>query len=383
MKILRLFFFLIASCFLLPASVLAIEFKDVDFVTGTLLENKSAQYLHIKGKDDLRVYISGDGKVEFIDKKNNVTLPLFEGVENPLLVYEIEAKKPDHVFYAIFDRSAKYDMQTWHFALLASEGKGKPFRLITNLDDLKENGWSAKGLMLRIKSKELFIDGVIRSKSSPDNEVHPFRVEYDEKKQTVSFENIKAKQDAESIPKRLKPQGEFMLAGFNCGQNISDVTKKLGPDFTIENITEKELERKAKEKEEAEKNKKNSQTPDEEVIDDDETIDDSKIQYFVAHIYNKNLAFIYDKADSSVWRISTNSKDYPTVRGITVGMSLKDVLDKYGHEHKRRRTGYSIEYVYTIKKQNPKSTDMNELVFVTNAKEKVILIYVKKLSEDK
>lgn len=392
MKKLRLFLLFVTSLLSLQTNAFAIEFKDIDFITGTLLEVKTAKYIPIKDNEDLRIYISSEGKVEFIDKKNNATLPLFDSIQNPLLIYEIETKKPEHIFYAIFDRSAKYDMATNNFALIVSEGKGKPFKLLTDLSTLKENGWTATGLMLRLKNKNLFIDGVNRSKRSPDNEVHPFEVTYDEKNMTVSFENIKAREDTESIPKRLKAQGEFVLAGFTCGDNIEAVTKHLGNEFKAVNITENELAAKAKAKEAEEKSKKDTKKgeDDKDSKDDDEDeeideneVDKENIRYFVSHTYSKNLAFVYDKANGSIWQILTTSKDFSTVRGVTVGMTLKEVFDNYGHEYKRRRTGQSIEYVYTIKKQNPASNDMNELVFVVNSKERVILIYVKKLPDDK
>ena len=185
-QISAIFFFL----FLICNSVFAMEFKDVDFVDGTLLDASKSKYISTKNSPDLRFYVSFDRTVEMIDKKNSNNTVLFETAPNPVLVYIITTKDKNCLFYAILDRNPNHSMETTRFKLVGSLSDTDSFKEYLSLDDLRAAGWQSDALQMRVEDKNLFIDGITRDKRTPHNIVTSFLLTWNEDSQTFSITNI-------------------------------------------------------------------------------------------------------------------------------------------------------------------------------------------------
>ncbi len=339
MKLARKIIFLVVFLLFPSTCAFAMDFADIDFVDGTLLGDSNVKYIADKKYPDFRFYISSDRQVEFINKKDGSTIKLFENAKNPILVYRISTKKNAGIFFAVFDRSTDHAMKTQHFKLIGAVGDQDKFTELASMDTLKDNGWKSEGLQLRVEQKQFFIDGVTRSKSNPDNIMQPFLLTWDDKTMKFSFADQKAAQQAEDVPKALK-DGDCLLAGITLGEHVDKVTAQYGSQFQT---SEYEDERAQK--------------------------------VWVRQTYQKMLEVEYDKADGSVWAVRVVKKDFATPRGLTVGMVYADMIAKYGHDFKKRREANGIHYAYSMKKQNPDSTDDSEIAFVVNEKDKIIMIY--------
>lgn len=340
MKLLKLFICSLLLVFFSATSAYAIEFKDIEFVDGTLLGEKAGKYVSLKDKSDLRFYISSTGQVEFIDKKNNLTTQLFENIQNPLLIYRITTKKSDCVFYAIFDRSVSVEMQTQHFALIGMLSSKDKITEFANLETLKASGWTANGLQLRIDKKQLVIEGITKVKSSPDHKMQPFFLTWDESLKQFAFEDKSGASGEGDAAKVLKAE-DFVIAGVKLGDSMETVASKLGDKFSKNEGENAHLEKD-----------------------------------LIRHKYDNDLDIYYVKDDNTVWGIYTKHEGYATARGIATGMTKDEMFEKYGHNYRKKRENRYLHYVYSMKKQYPGSSDSSEIGFAMNDKDKIIFIYV-------
>ncbi|MDR2007155.1 MAG: hypothetical protein LBP78_07950 [Acidaminococcales bacterium] len=330
--------------FFASTALAAMEFDQVKFVTGTLLGEKGPKYIPFAEGSDFRLYIPSEGKIQLIDKRSG-KITVLNQPAHPLLLYQITTKDEKWVFYAVFDRAVNHGMKTENFHLFGVLGETGYLHEFANLDLLRENGWTAEGLQLRIEKKQLIIDGITRSKDSPDNKMQPFRLDWDEKSQKFTFINQKALDDAQDLPKRLK-EDDFVLDGMRLGDNIGKAVDKYGAQFKTS-----------------------------------ENTDENNQKTFVENLYPKKISFQYDKADNSIWSVAVLTKNIPSPRGVTVGMSLQDVTEKYGRAFKRKRDENHIHYIYAMKKQYPASADNSAIGFAVNNKDKVAMIYIEQWSK--
>lgn len=338
MKIYRALGFLLLFAFLAAAPAFAMEFSDVDFVDATLLEDTKAKFISHKKDPDLKFYISANGRVEMMGKQGSVLL--FENTTNPVLVYRITAKKPDAVFYAVFDRSISHSLKTEHFKLVGPAAAPNGYRELLSLDDLKNHGWTAEGLQMRVEKKKLYADGITRSKSSPDNHIQSFLLTFDDTTGQFKIANMKDVQEAEDAKKMLKDE-DFTLAGLRLGDNISKATEKYGAQFKAS-----------------------------------ETTDETTKQTIVSHTYSRRLQFKYDKADGIIREIRTSTEQIATPRGITTGMDKDAVIGEYGSKFTKVRESKGVNYVYAMRGQYPDSSDMSQIGFLLNEGDNVIHIFI-------
>jgi hypothetical protein len=313
------------------------EFDEITFLEGVLPNERQVKYISLEKENNLRFYISSDRQVDFIDRRSG-SQQLFAQADNPLLVYRIETDDSKTVFYAIFDRSVDHAMRTSVFSLLGSVD-GSMFAEFINLDTLREAGWTSAGLRLRLEKKELIIEGVTRTKTSPDNVVEPVLARWDETAKKFKLSNEKIRQDAENLAKRLT-ETDFSLAGLQLGDPIAKATEQYGSGFTVS-----------------------------------ERSDVAKDKIFIAHDYKKLLTVRFDENDGSIWEIAGLNADLLTARGVAVGMEHTQLWDKYGTDYKISRQPEGIHFIYSGQGLPIKA----QIGFILSGRGKIIKIYITRL----
>lgn len=329
---------------LLTATALAnepFEFKGITFVAGTTLSDQLPKSITLPKAADHYILISQDG-VELINRKDHSRSQLLAKTTAPVLVYQIEPRKKGGIVYAIFERKVSYAMETEQFVLIGRTSDSQPFTHLVTLPLLKTHGWKSVGLQLRINKQQLFIDGVTKTKASPDHLVQPFKLEWIPATGTINFTDIKAQRDREDLPKALRAD-DFSLAGLNLGDKLATATQLHGPEFKVEEYQDEQTQA---------------------------TIS--------VNTYERRLAVHYDKQTLMIKAIYVFSKHNPTARKITVGMGIEEMLEQYGHNYQRKRDDKVIYYLYTMKRHHPDSNDLAKIGFAINDNNKIAWIYTER-----
>ena len=352
MKINRVIFSFLLL-FFLSSNLYAAEkmvVKDIEFLSGTTLEEELPKYINLKQEDDIRFFVTSDNKIEMIDKKNNQTYILSENINNPIAIYSIEIAKPKLIFYAILDRDIKNNNKTNFFTLVGFSKTDNTYIEHLTLDKLKELGWTSDRINIRRLKNSLIIEGLSKENGKAQFQTQNFVLRWDSELNSFSVENLTKTQEEISSTKFLKPE-DFKLGEIALDDNISRSLSRYGQPDKIEEF----------------------QT--------------SKDQTIYRNSHNKSKIYFYHlKDDDTIISFYTINKDIPTPREISVGMKMSNMIEKYGYNHKIKYLTNLTLYSYYL------DGDINapSITFMINTSDVIagILlekysIEIKKVEEDK